>query len=445
MAMSDSSHRTGRDAGTGISEVPKAGTSEAAKARISGASKAPHAPTATIGSVFDHRELAVLGTLLGGGEPLSQGRWRDRFEAAFRDLIGVRHALTVTSGTVALEIAIGLLDLRPGDEVIATPQTFQATVHALLRTSAVVRFCDVDENSLNIDLDQLRALVTERTRAILLVHYGGLPAPMHEIMAIARPRGITVIEDCAHALGARYAGRRPGSLADIGCFSFHSSKTITTLGEGGMITFDRDDWAERVERVRGNDCDADYQDAPNRFVEVPRALYPGRAHTHDVLTIRNSGTNATMSEPAAAVGLVQLEKLPALHARRRHIAALLDEHLRANPAFRTQLVPPDVVHGQHLYTCFVEPDSGLDRDRLVRALQDLGVPIWLRYFPLHLLPEWRSRGHRLGECPTAERVWFASQLNLPCHPGLTDAEAEKMITLLDEAVTMARAERAVRS
>jgi perosamine synthetase len=377
------------------------------------------------GSSFDERETAILDKVLNSGATLSDGPWRRTFEQALREHLGVRHALTTTSGTVSLAIATALLDLGPGDEVITTPQTYQATVQALLATPATVRFCDVDPNTLNLDVDHLADLITERTRAVFLVHYGGTPAPMREIMALTRPRGITVVEDCAHALGAEYFGERPGALGDIGCFSFHSSKTITTLGEGGLVTVGRDAWAHSVERIRGNEAHAEYRDAPVDLPEVPDGLYPGLAYTHDCVTVRHPGTNATLSEPAAAVGLVQLEKLPALSARRRHLAALLDARLADIPGLRLQTVPPGIVAGRHLYTFFVEPGSGIDRDDLIRGLRAEGEPAWQRYFPLHLLPEWRSRGHRLGECPTAERLWFHSQVNLPCRPTLSDSQVER--------------------
>ncbi|MFA1538085.1 DegT/DnrJ/EryC1/StrS family aminotransferase [Actinomadura monticuli] len=395
-------------------------------------------PYRSLGGLIGDEEIGVLQEVLTSGEPLSQGRWRERFEGAFSALLGVRHALSVTSGTVALEIAIRLLELAPGDEVITSPQTYQATVQALLGTGVHVRFCDVDADTLNIDPALLGAVATSRTRAIILVHYGGLPAAMNEIMKFARAHGILVVEDCAHALGALYEGRPPGALADIGCFSFHSSKTITTLGEGGMITFDRDDWAERVRRIRGNECDGVYRETGGRLTEVPKALYPGLAYTHDCLRLRAPGTNATMSEPAAAVGLVQLRRLAALSARRRRVAERIDAHLAAGATFRPQVTPAGSVHGHHLYTCFVRPGSGVDRDALVRALEERGVEVWLRYFPLHLLPEWRARGHGDGECPVAERAWFDEQLNLPCHPGMTDGELDRMLAVLDEAVAAVR-------
>jgi perosamine synthetase len=393
-------------------------------------------PRAALGSVLGAEEIAAVTRVLASGEGLSHGRWRERFEASLRDLLGVKYAVTVTSGTVALEIAIGLLDLKPGDEVIATPQTYQATVQALLGLDVRVWFCDIDVNSLNLDVDHLRALITPRTKAILLVHYGGFPAPMDEIMELARPRGIIVVEDCAHALGAERDGRRPGGLADIGCFSFQSSKIITTLGEGGLITFNRDEWAERAIRIRNNDSDGIYIPAPNDMARTPKELYPGLAYTHDCLQIRHPGTNATMTEPAAAVGLAQLARLPDLVARRREIARAYDEHLGHIDAIRTQVVPAGVQHARYLYTCFVEPGSGLNRNEIISAMEESGIEMWLRYFPLHLLPEWRARGHRRGECPAAERLWFGSQLTLPCLPSMTDADVAQVIDALERAMAL---------
>lgn len=389
-----------------------------------------------LGSIFGAEEIAAVTEVLRSGEALSHGRWRERFEGAFRDMLGVRHAITVTSGTVALEVAVSLLDLQPGDEVITTPQTYQATAQALLGKPVRVRFCDVDPNSLNVDVDRLRELLTPRTRAILLVHYGGFPAPMRDIMELAHANGVTVVEDCAHALGAEVDDRRPGSLADIGCFSFQSSKIITTLGEGGLVTFDRDDWAERVVRIRGNDSDGVYTPAPGNLPRVPRELWPGNAHTHDCVAIRHPGTNATLTEPAAAMGLAQLARLDSLLARRREIAATYDAYLSRFEAIRTQVLPPGVRHTRYFYTCFVEPGYGLSRNGLISALEEAGVETWLRYFPIHLLAEWRAQGHGLGECPVAERMWFDSQLNLPCLPAMTDADVALVIEVLDRALSL---------
>ncbi|MEU9608301.1 DegT/DnrJ/EryC1/StrS family aminotransferase [Streptomyces sp. NPDC048057] len=398
-------------------------------------------PCGKRGSVLGQAEVRALTELVQGDAPLSMGTWRDRFERAFAELVGSRHALTATSGTVSLELAIQLLDLRPGDEVIATPQTYQATVMPLLDREVTVRFCDVDPMTLNISPAAVEALITPRTRALLLVHYGGCPAEMDEITALARRHGVLVVEDCAHALGAEYRGRRPGSLADIACFSFQNAKNITTLGEGGMVTFDRDDWAVRLERLRGNDVDArivpQERIDPDEPLVLPWMKYSAAVYSDRVTRIRRAGTNATMSEAAAAVGLAQLGNLDALQGVRRSIAGRLDEVLRRYAFVRPQQAPAHSRHAHHLYTCFVE-GRGL-RDQLLLALDRRGVEIQLRYFPLHLTPEWRYRGHSRGECPVAESMWFDQHLNLPCHPGLRPSQVDYLVEALDESLAEVQA------
>lgn len=390
----------------------------------------------TRGSVLDAAELAAITKLVDSGQTLSAGACRTAFERRFADHVGTRHALSVTSGTVALELAIHLADLRPGDEVLTTPQTFSATIHPLLAHDVRVRFCDVDPVSLNIDPAAVEAAVNDRTAAVILVHYGGYPADMGRIVAAAHQHGAVVIEDCAHALGATWHGRHPGALGDIGCFSFHNSKNITTLGEGGMLTFDRDEWVERIDRIRSNQPDVEL--GPARFPEppptplLPWMRFSEEVYGRDYARVRRPGTNATMSEAAAAVGIVQLDRMARLAAHRRHIAERLDECIGRYPQVRLHRPPPGVGHAYHLYTFFVEAGRAT-REHLVRELDRRGVEVQLRYFPLHLTPEWRARGHRRGECPVAERLWFDEQINLPCHPGITDAQLDYLI----DAVTAA--------
>ncbi|WP_031027158.1 DegT/DnrJ/EryC1/StrS aminotransferase family protein, partial [Streptomyces albus] len=394
-------------------------------------------PAGRIGSILDDAELSALRALVDSKEVLSQGNRRAEFESRLREHIGTRHALTVTSGTVALDLAVHLLGLQPGDEVITTPQSFKAMADPLLGYGVKVRFCDVRENTLNIDPAGLQALIGERTRALVLVHFGGHPADMDEIMRIARRHGLLVVEDCAHALGARYHGRRPGSLGDIGCFSFHSSKNITSLGEGGLLTFDRDDWADRLDRLRSNATDGIYRAAPERFGQPdtarPWMMWVDDSYDRVCLDVRRPGGNATMSEAGAAVGLVQLGRLPEMVARRAWIAGRITATLREFPQARVAETADGVEHAHHLYTFFVRPGHGIGRDEVIAALDKAGVEVQLRYFPLHLRPEWRGRGHGMGECPVAERLWFHEQVNLPCHPSLTDEQVEHMLRALKSA------------
>lgn len=393
-------------------------------------------PAARRGSVLGEEELAALAELIDSDEVLSQGRHRQLFEQRFRDRIGSRYAFSVTSGTVALGLAIHLLGLRRGDEVIVSPQTYRAMAQPLFDLDVNVRFCDIDPNSLNLDPEALRSVISERTRAVIVVHYGGAPADMREIVRIAHAHGSLVLEDCAHALGASYHGEYPGALADIGCFSFHTLKNITTLGEGGMITFSRDDWAERLNQIRSNRVDGSVQ--PNWEYSLPGgSLLPWMRDADDVYTsdyrrILRAGTNAALSEAAALVGSVQLDRLGDLMKRRRMIAASLDEVIGLSSAARPQSVLPDSEHAYHLYT-FMVSGGAEQRERLIRSLDRQGVQIELRYFPLHLLPEWRWRGHGLNECPVAERSWFSAQVNMPCYPALSDGQVEHMTQALAAA------------
>ncbi len=389
------------------------------------------------GSVLASPEADALVELVTSESTLSMGEHRGRFERQFAAMAGARHAVSVTSGTVAVQLAVEMLDLEPGDEVIATPQTYQATVQPLLDHRVRVRFCDVDPGSLTVDPASFEALITPRTKALLLVHYGGCPADMDAIMRIARAHGVLVVEDCAHALGAGYRGRAPGGLADLGCFSFQNSKNITTLGEGGMITCDNEVWAHRLRRLRGNDYDGHLSTSALPGEDEPLLLpwmkYSEGVYRDTVHRIRRSGTNATMSEAAAAVGVVQLARLPELAALRRAIASRLDEVIDGYSFVTPQSAPAGSTHAYHLYTCFAE--TAELREEMVLALDRGGVEIQLRYFPQHLLPEWRHRGHGPGECPVAERLWFSSLINLPCHPGLRLAQVDYLVDTLDRVLT----------
>jgi perosamine synthetase len=390
-------------------------------------------PYLPVGTTFSEAEISAITRVLYSGQKLSCGPERDAFERDFAAYVGAPHALSLTNCTVALEFATYLLHLRPGDEVIAATQTYQANVTPLLTLPVKVRFCDVDENTLNICPAAFDALVSDRTRALFLVHHGGTPADMDPIMKIAEARGISVIEDCAHALGAQYRGRALGSIGDFGCWSFQSYKNISTLGEGGMLTLRDEGHAQVVARIRAIEPDADFvagagQDLgglPQPQDDVER--HAKNAYLDRCVEIRHPGTNSTLCEPAAAVGRIQLQRLDGLVARRREIATRLDEGLAKIAGIRIQERTEGMQSAHHLYTCFLDPATGIDRDAFARLLVARGIEVQLRYFPVHLLPEWRRLGHGLGECPTAEQIWFHEQINLPIYPQLADWQIEFMI------------------
>lgn len=390
----------------------------------------PYLPT---GSTYGPKEIDAVAQLLRSGDKLSCGPQRDAFEAEFAAYLRADHALSLTNCTIALELATYLLELRPGDEIVAATQTYQANVTPLLGLPVTVKFCDIDPDTLNISPESFAALVTDRTRALYLVHHGGTPADMNPIMTIASRHGIQVVEDCAHALGARYHGRAPGTLGHLGCWSFQSYKNISTLGEGGALTTADSTWAEVVRRVRAIEPDADF--GPRTAPPFEGLLAPTdgverhekNAYLEDCVRLRHPGTNSTLAEPAAAVGRVQLRRLDTLVARRRQLADRLDKGLAELAGIRVQPRRPGVNSAHHLYTFFIDPATGIDRDAFIHRLDERGIQIQLRYFPVHLLPEWRFRGHGLGECPAAERVWFHEQVNLPIYPQMEDWQVDFMI------------------
>lgn len=400
-------------------------------------------PYSRRGSLIGDEEIDALVKLLRSRQTLSMGEQRLAFETEFARYVGVQHAISVTSGTVALELATYLIGLRPGDVVIATPQTYWSSLNPLLDLDVEVRFCDIDPNSLNLDPQSLSSLICPRTRAIYLVHYGGLMADMNAILEIADKHDVLVLEDCAHAHGSEYRGMRAGAMGDIGCYSFQSMKNMSTLGEGGMITFNNSKWFGVGQRIRDGEPDAEFVERGSTNIgphQKPQWLdrHEKNAYTHDCTLIRRRGTNATMCEAAAMVGRIQLQKLPSLVERRRSIASRLNEAISNIPGLRIQQQPDGFFHSYHLYTFFIEPDSGINHETLITELDTSGVEIQLRYFPLHLLPEWRLRGGRLGQCPVAERIWFEQQVNLPIYPDLTGTQVNFMIDILERCVKRAR-------
>lgn len=402
--------------------------------------RVPYSPR---GSIFGSEELEAVRTLLNSPATLSCGEQRSAFEREFASHLGVDpgRAVATSNCTVALELATHVIALRPGENVVVTPQSYQATINPLLALDVEVRFGDIDAGTLCLDPARLASLIDAKTRAIFITHYGGLMVDMNALEAVTIPNGIAVVEDCAHAHGSKYMGVRAGASGHFACFSFQSMKNMSTLGQGGMLIAPDTDLAARLRRLVAVEPDATFAPKADRGVLGAYRPCPPEVFSHDknafdddCVDVRRHGTNATLSEPAAAVGRVQLRRLPGFLARRRTIAEMLDEGIRRIEGLRPQETPPGWVHSHHLYTCFVEPGDPERRDRIAAALIALGVEVQQRYFPLHLLPEWRLRGGRPGLCPVAETIWFESQLNLPIYPLLTDEQVAYMIAALHSAV-----------
>lgn len=307
---------------------------------------------------------AVDASLRSGRVNYWTGQEARQFEREFASYVGTRHAIALANGTVALELALRCLNIRPGDEVVTTPRTFIASASCAVMCGAEVRFADVDRDSQNIFAESIERVLTPRTKAIIVVHLAGWPCEMNEVMQLARDRNLTVVEDCAQACGARYHGHQVGSLGHAAGFSFCQDKIITTGGEGGMLTLNSQEawlraWAFKD---HGKSYEAVYN----------KQHAPGFRWLHE-----SFGTNWRMTEMQAAIGRTQLGKLSAWVAIRQRNAAILKEHLADISAVRMPSPPSHIEHAFYRFYFFVDPSglkSAWSRDRIVGEISEAGIP-----------------------------------------------------------------------
>jgi dTDP-4-amino-4,6-dideoxygalactose transaminase len=374
-------------------------------------------------SLGPEEEAEVLDTLRSGW--LTTGPKTHRFEAAFARYIGARHALGVTSCTAAMHLGLVALDIGPGDEVITTPITFPATANVVVHVGATPVFVDVEPGTLNVDVDQLEARVTARTRAIMPVHFAGHPCEMDALMRVAQRHGLAVIEDCAHTIEATSRGRRVGSWGDVGAFSFYATKNITT-GEGGMLVTSKAELAERVEVLRLHGIS---RDAWKRYG------LEGYKHWETL----SAGFKYNMSDIQAALGLAQLPKLETFWDRRRAITKAYDDAFASMPEIGRLEVKDDVQSSHHLYVILLRTEQlSRTRDEVLDALQQENIGVGVHFRALHLHPYYRDRfGFKPGQFPAAEHA-SERLLSLPLYPGMDDQAVEDTITAVRKVVHRSR-------
>jgi dTDP-4-amino-4,6-dideoxygalactose transaminase len=351
------------------------------------------------------------------------------FERKFAEWTGVRHAVALANGTLALDLALKALGIGPGDEVITTSRTFLASASCIVTAGAIPVFADVDRDSQAITADTIRSVLSDRTRAIICVHLGGMPCDMDPIMALAAQHGLKVIEDCAQAHGARYRGRSVGSIGHVGAWSFCQDKIMTTGGEGGMVTTDDYDlWSTMWSyKDHGKSWEGVYE----------RAHPPGPRFVHD-----SFGTNWRMLEMQAVLGLIQLERMPEWTRRRNDIAEALSEACLKHDALRVPVTPADVTHAHYRFYAFVRPDRlapGWTRDRIVETISAAGVPcLHGSASEIYLERAFDDTGWRpLQRLPAARELGETSICFLT-HPTLTAAEVDKTCQVIDMVMTEAR-------
>jgi dTDP-4-amino-4,6-dideoxygalactose transaminase len=325
-------------------------------------------------------------------------------------------------------LAAQLSGLRPGDEVVTTPLTFVSTSQAVLSCGAKPVFADVDPRTFNIDPESVAERITPRTRALFVVHLYGQCCDMDRFAALAQRYGMTVIADAAHVVGATYKGRSSGSLGDASAFSFHSSKNMTTLGEGGMLTTRRDDWAAKIPRLRsmGVDYGSPHPDPLDYWLPLPYDVEEPDGYVPN---------NYRMNEAQAAVGRVQLRKIKALNERRWRIAHQYTEAFRGLPGIVTPFEDRRCLHVYYLYALLVDDTQvAFTRDDLMRLLfREFGVHTITGYPPVYWFAMYRKRGYPRGLCPVAERV-YGQTVSLPLYAQMTDHDVDYVIDSVTKAV-----------
>ncbi|MBN1846442.1 MAG: DegT/DnrJ/EryC1/StrS family aminotransferase [Sedimentisphaerales bacterium] len=358
-------------------------------------------------------EIAEVTECLRSGW-LGTGPKVARFEEEFGRYQQAPHAVAVNSCTAALHLAMLAAGLAPGDEVITTALTFCATVNAIVHAGATPVLADIDPATMNLDPRDVEARITDRTRAILPVHFAGRPCPMDDLMAIARRHELKVIEDCAHAIETRYHGRPAGTFGDFGCFSFYVTKNVA-CGEGGMVLTQMEEDAARIKVLALHGMS---KDAWQRFSDD--------GYKHYFVT--ECGFKYNMMDLQAAIGLHQLRRVEANWRRRREIWRCYDKQLRDLPVTLPAAAAENTRHGRHLYTVLIdEAACGIGRDRFLEAMTRANIGVGVHYLSIPEHPYYQQRfGWRPPAYPHARRIGLQT-VSLPLSAGLTEGDVADVI------------------
>ena len=367
-------------------------------------------------SIGEEEIAAVVDTLRSGW--LTMGPKTRAFEEAFAERIGVPHAVAVSSATAGLHLGLDALGIGQGDEVLVPTVTFASTAATVIHAGARPILVDCEADTLNMSVADAARKWTPRTKAIVPVHFGGHPCDMDAILSLAAEHRVPVMEDAAHALPARYRGRTIGTISTLTVFSFYATKNLAT-GEGGMVVGDD---AELLERVRGRRLHGMTRDAWKRYSKDGSWRYD----------VAYPGFKYNMTDMNAALGLVQLQRLATMQARRDEIVARYQGAL-ADVADLLELptVHPHVEHAWHLFPVRVRAEQlRIGRDELIQELSAAGVGTSVHFIPLHEHSYYRDvLGARASDLPVATREWQRI-VSLPLYPGLTDVDVDRVADTL---------------
>ena len=344
-----------------------------------------------------------------------------KFEEMFSKTVNSKYAIAVNSCTAALHLAIVALGIGKGDEVITTPYTFAATSEVVINENATPVFVDVEKDTYNIDPVKIEEKITDRTKAIIVVHYAGQACEMDKIMDLAEKYDLYIIEDAAHAIGSKYKDKRIGSIGDFTCFSFYATKNITTA-EGGMITTKHGDLADKIRMLSLHGIS---KDAWKRYSSEGSWYYE----------ITYSGYKYNMSDLQASIGIHQMKKLDQMQKRREEIAEKYNRAFGQIPQITTPTVKKYTTHAWHLYPVQVNSELlSINRNEFIEALKAENIGTSVHFIPLHLHPYYKEKyGFKGDDFPIAESL-YNNEISLPIYPKMEDKDVEDVISAVKKII-----------
>jgi len=372
------------------------------------------------GQTIEEEDMEAVAETLRS-DWLTTGPKVEAFEEKFADFVGTEEAVAVSNGTAALHAAMHAIGIGSGDEVIVPAMTFAATANSVVFEGGTPVFADVDPKTLLLDPESVEERITEDTKAVVGVDYVGQPCRYDALCEIANAHDLVLLDDACHATGGTYKGDPVGSIANLNTFSFHPVKNMTT-GEGGMVTTDNADWAERMRRFRNHGITSTHHERAEEgswYYEIP-----------DV------GYNYRLTDFQCALGITQLRKLPEWVERRREIAHTYDEAFASMEAVEPVRQRDDSTCAYHLYVIQLQLEQlQVDREQVFDALQAEGIGVNVHYIPVHYHPYYREHfGTEEGLCPVAEAA-YEQILTLPVFPRMTGEDVRDVSESIRKVIT----------
>ena len=383
-----------------------------------------------IQTYHSEEEVALLADAIRGAKTLTMGPRLKGFEESFTSYLGVKHAFGVSNATAALELGAILSGVSEGDEVILPAHTFTASALPFLRRKARLIFVDIDPDTFLMDMNHVRKKITARTRVLVPVHLYGLPVAMDQVMELAQRHNLWVVEDCAQALGASFKGRKVGTFGHVGCFSFHSQKNLTTLGEGGMIVTNDDDLAEKILGLRKigqrpyRNQEKYWKPAMSNVAEVIRGELP---------------YNFALGEIQAYAGDLLLRRLDNINAVRERQYHFIVRSLKDLPELVFQKIPDDRQSAFHLVPARY---NGIpyrkNRDDLIDLLyRDYGIKCVVQYCPLYRYNLFQENGYAQADCPQTD-LFFDNMISFPFASDMPQQDLEALVSAARDALMRLR-------